>query len=128
MTMPANTTSSGFCFAISVNFTIVLVPVPFPNMGHRSSAAPNVTNIFIVNALACNLATLIMMSVGDQTGVVGGVASGTVGSTCQNIKGSSKVSVGCMPATCLSHPTRQNSTNTVGCDASPCQAKVFFCP
>ncbi|WP_363796953.1 DUF4150 domain-containing protein [Lysobacter firmicutimachus] len=128
MTMPVNTTMTGQCLAISVNMTPPAIPIPYCNIGSRSQAVSTCPHIQICGAPACNLSAIITSSNGDQPGSMGGVASGTVGSTCRNIKGSSKLSLSCMPATCLSHPTLQNSTNTVGSDVSPCQGKVLCTP
>lgn len=126
MTM-VNCSTGGICLAISVNLTPMPLPVPIPyvNIANRCNAIPNVIHILLCGVPTHNMGTVIVVSSGDQPGILGGVASGTVGSTCRNTQGSGKVQLCGMPITCMTHTTLQNSTNTNGAGVSPCQVKVF---
>jgi hypothetical protein len=63
---------------------------------------------------AHNIGTTIPTSMGDTTGVAGGVASGLIMGPARNTKCSVKVFTGGMPATRWLDNTLQNSTNVPG--------------
>ena len=54
------------------------VPIPYPNMGLEPTDVVFVPNVLMTCAPAHNLATMPVMTNGDNAGVATGVASGTV--------------------------------------------------
>lgn len=126
MTM-VNSSTGGICLAISVNLTPMPLPIPIPYViaANRFNAIPNVIHVLICGGPAHNMGTVIAFCVGDQLGICGGMASGTVGSTCRNFQGSRKVYLCGMPITRMTDGTLQNSTNANGAGVSPCQVRVF---
>jgi hypothetical protein len=121
-----NSSAAGANGAISVNLTPPLgVPVAYGNTAQRPQAIPNVSNILITAAPAHNLATVIPVTSGDAPGSMGGVMSGTVGSTSRNINGANTVLLHGMPTTRMTDPTQQNSTNAQGTGTSPSQTHIL---
>ncbi len=104
------------------------LPVPYPNLAMLPTALPPTTSLkhYISNMPAHNLGTTIPMSLGDNAGVLLGVASGTVMGPGRNTVGSVKVITGGTPATKLLSPTLQNSTNIPGMTGVPSQPKVLI--
>lgn len=105
------------------------VPTPFPNIATTQMANPGavVKNVLVGGMPAINQATKIMLSNGNQPGVLGGVSSNKIMGQAQFTKGSSKVMVGGKPAVRVGTPTGQNGApnNTVGAAVSPSQVKVM---
>jgi hypothetical protein len=76
---------------------------------------------------AHNLATSVPLTMGDNAGVNGGVASGLFMGKTTHLKGSVKVLSGGMPATRMLDPTIQNLTNAPGgMTLAPSQVKVMI--
>lgn len=76
---------------------------------------------------AHNMATTIPMSMGDNAGAIGGVASGMMMGPARNIMGSVKVFTGGLPATKMLSPTMQNMTNAPGgMTLAPSQVKILI--
>lgn len=105
------------------------VPVPYPNMAQLLMAIPPTAclNVLIDFMPAHNLATTIPVSNGDEAGVNGGVASGTIMGPARNLMGSTKVIYGGLPATRMLDPAMQNLTNVpAGRTMVPSQFKVII--
>ncbi|MDC9596164.1 DUF4150 domain-containing protein [Xenorhabdus anantnagensis] len=102
------------------------VPVPYPNIAQGTTGVSNALNILFMGCPAHNLATTIPMTTGDNAGVSGGIASGTVMGPSHHVMGANSVLLKGTPATRLSSSTMQNSTNSMGCRIVPSQTKVLI--
>ena len=106
------------------------VPIPYPNTAMLPTANPATAcrKIYLSCMPAHNLGTQIPMSQGDNAGVAGGVASGTVMGPCKHMMGSFGVIYEGMPATKMTSPTGQNgmSLNAPGMTLVPAQFKVMI--
>ncbi|MFP4572352.1 MAG: DUF4150 domain-containing protein [Desulfobacterales bacterium] len=105
------------------------VPIPYPNMAMHAMALPPTTCVkhLISFMPSHNLATTIPTSLGDNSGVAGGVASGLFMGPGRNTKGSMKVIVGGTPATRMLDTALQNSTNVpAGMTLVPDQFKMLY--
>lgn len=104
------------------------IPVPYPNIAQLPMALPPSASLkhLISMMPAHNIGTTIPMSMGDNAGVAGGVASGMMMGPARNTMGSTKVFTGGMPATKWLSPALQNSTNCpAGMSLVPSQFKVM---
>ncbi len=104
------------------------IPVPYPNTAQLPMALPPTASLkhLISMMPAHNIGTTIPMSMGDNAGVAGGVASGMMMGPARNTMGSTKVFTGGMPSTKWLSPALQNSTNCpVGMSLVPSQFKVM---
>ena len=132
--MFANTQMGGMNFAFpDVCLTpspVGPVPIPYPNISLPLTANPGTAckKFFIMCMPAHNMATMVPMSNGDNSGVNMGVASGMVMGPTRHLIGSFTVLFEGMPATKLTHMTGQNgmSPNMVGATLAPCQVKVMI--
>ena len=104
----------------------VPLPIPYPNLALGPMGVPAVYNVLFMCAQAHNLATIIVMTNGDNTGVALGVASGTVMGPSRHLTAAFTVLVGGMPATRLTSVALQNSTNCPGMRLVPSQIKVLL--
>lgn len=102
------------------------VPIPYPNIALGPMGVPAVYNVLFMCAPAHNMATIIVMTNGDNTGVMLGVASGTVMGPARHLTAAFTVLVGGMPATRLTSVALQNSTNCPGMRLVPSQIKVLL--
>lgn len=105
------------------------IPVPYPNIAQLPTALPPTTSLkhLISMMPAHNIGTTIPMSMGDNAGVAGGVASGMMMGPARNTMGSTKVFTGGMPATKWLSPAMQNMTNCpAGMTLVPGQFKVMI--
>lgn len=103
------------------------IPIPYPNMAQLTMAIPNCLKVLITMMPAHNLGTTIPLSSGDEAGVSLGVTSGTIIGPARNLKGSTKVFHGGMPATRMLDTAMQNSTNVPGgMTLVPSQTKVMI--
>lgn len=105
------------------------VPIPYPNFGMKAMAIPPTASIkhLIMFMPSHNIATTIPTSMGDNAGVMMGVASGTVMGPVRNTRCSTKVITGGTPATRMLDNTIQNSTNVPsGMTLVPGQFKVMY--
>ena len=109
---------------------IVPVPVPYPNMATGLTANPATAckKIYLSCMPAHNLMTQIPLSMGDNAGVAGGVASGMMMGPCKHLMGSFGVIYEGTPATKMTSPTGQNgmSLNAPGMTLAPAQFKVMI--
>lgn len=104
----------------------VPVPVAYPNFADGSMAANPVFNVLYASAPAHNLGTIVPSTSGDNSGVVGGVSSGTVMGTSVHTTASFSVLTGGMPTTKLTSQTLQNNANIAGSRLAPSQLKVLL--
>lgn len=107
------------------------VPTPFPNNAQSSMANPATASkkVIIANAPAHNLGTTVMLSMGDNPGVLGGIISQRFMGQCKHIKGSMKVMVQGQPATRMTDQTFQNGmpgNGGPGTTIKPSQFKVLI--
>jgi hypothetical protein len=102
------------------------LPIPYPNIALGPMGVPAVYNVLFMCAPAHNMATTIVMTNGDNTGIALGVASGTVMGPARHLTAAFTVLVGGMPATRLTSIALQNSTNCPGMRLVPSQIKVLL--
>ena len=106
------------------------VPIPYPNLASGITANPATAckKIFLNCMPAHNLQTQIPMSMGDNAGVAGGIASGTVMGPSKHLMGCVGVIYEGAPATKMTNPTGQNgmSLNCPGLTLVPSQFKVMI--
>ena len=87
---------------------VAVVPIPYPNIALRTTAIPNVTNIFTECMPDHNLMTTTPVTNGDQAGLLLGIISSLIMGPSKNLFGSVKVFKDVMPATMMLCPTGQN--------------------
>ncbi len=105
----------------------VPTPIPYPNTAQLMMAVGFNVKHLISMMPAHNLGTSIPLSMGDNAGVNGGVASGMFMGKSSHIKGSMKVFTGGMPSTRMLDSTIQNLTNAPGgMTLAPSQTKVII--
>ncbi len=103
-------------------------PIPYPNLTVRTMALPPTASMkhLITFMPTHHIGTTVPMSMGDNVGVIGGVASGMMMGPARNLRSSMKVITGGMPATRWLDNTLQNSTNAPGMTLVPGQFKVLY--
>lgn len=108
---------------------LVPVPIPYPNIAMGPMAMPLTAalQVMITAMPAHNLATIIMLSMGDNAGINLGLLSGFVMGPSRWLIGSFSVLMGGMPATKLTSMSGQNglSLNAPGVSLVPSQVKVL---
>lgn len=104
----------------------VPVPVPYPNIALSPMGVPAAYNVLFMCTPAHNLATTIVMTNGDNTGVMLGVASGSVMGPSRHVTAAFTVLVAGLPATRMTSVAIQNSTNCPGMRIVPSQVKVLL--
>lgn len=102
------------------------IPTPYPNLALGDSAIPSQTTVFIEAMPAHNLATTNPMTEGDEGGLAGGVASGTDMGPARHLEGANTILYVGAPATRLTSPSLQNSTNAPGARLVPSQTLVLL--
>jgi hypothetical protein len=119
-----------FAFPDCCNTTVgpAVVPLPYPNIALTSVAVPTVYNQFISVMNAHNQLTYGTVSMGDNAGLLLGVASGMTMGPHSTLLGSVKVFTGVAPATKMLAMTGANglSPNMVGATLSPSQLSVLI--
>jgi hypothetical protein len=106
---------------------VVPVPIPYPNIALAPTAIPTQLTTFLTCMPAHNLLTTKPLSLGDQPGVLLGVASGFVMGPVKHAMGSVTMFLGGPPATKMLNPTMQNgmSPNIVGVTLAPTQVTTI---
>jgi hypothetical protein len=104
----------------------VPVPVPYPNIAMGPMGVPAAYNVLFMCTPAHNLSTTVVMTNGDNAGLMTGVASGTVMGPSRHVTAAFTVLVLGMPATRLTSIAIQNSTNCPGVRIVPSQVKVVL--
>lgn len=101
------------------------LPTTYTNTASGAMGTGAAYNVLFSCAPAHNLSTTVSQTNGDNAGVEGGLASGTVMSSSRHTLGANTFLVGGMPASRMTSTTMQNSTNSVGTRVSPSQTKVL---
>jgi hypothetical protein len=101
-------------------------PIPYPNLSMQPMAVPAVYNVLFGGTPAHNMASVVVLSMGDNAGINLGVASGTVMGPTRFLTGAFTVLLRGMPATRMTSLTLQNSTNCPGLTLVPSQFKVMI--
>lgn len=102
------------------------VPLPYPNTSMGPTTAPFCPNILFVAAPAHNLTHPVVVSLGDTTGAIGGVASGTCMQSTRPMTGAFTCLLSGAPATRMTTINIQNSTNAPGMRIVPSQPKILI--
>jgi Toxin PAAR-like domain len=104
------------------------IPIPYPNLTVRAMALPPTASMkhLIMFMPSHHMGTTVPLSMGDNTGVLGGVASAMMMGPARNLRCSVKVITGGMPATRWLDNTLQNNTNAPGLTLVPGQFKVLY--
>ena len=96
-------------------------PIPYPNFGANAIAVPGYFTIMILGMPEMNMASMYVITNGDQAGSMGGVASGTICGPGRPLMGSMVYNVGGMPSWRITAPTLHNVTNAPGFSSVPSQ-------
>ncbi|MFO0610938.1 MAG: S41 family peptidase [Polyangiaceae bacterium] len=100
-----------------------LVPIPYPNMAMNILAAIFSPNIFLTMMPALNMASLIPMTMGDETGAPNVIFKMMGGATV----GNPKIAVNCIPGLNLLCPSYGNlHNNPIGASVVPSITNVLF--
>src|SRR5689334_19009800 len=102
------------------------VPIPYPNISMGPVTVPVCPNILFLCTPAHNLTHPVVVSLGDTTGIIGGVASGTDMNETHPMTGAFTVLLSGAPATRMTTINIQNSTNAPGMRLVPSQPKVIL--
>lgn len=103
------------------------VPIPYPNLDLPFLAVPTQFRTFNSFMPSFNMATVKVMSLGDQPGVLLGVASGLVMGPVRHVLGSFTLFIGGPPTTKMLDMTGHNggSPNIPGMTLAPSQVTVM---
>ncbi len=105
--------------------TPVPVPIPYPNIAIGLMAVGFYPKILLVCMPAHNMATVIVMTNGDNPGIALGVASGMVMGPARHLTAAFTVLYGGIPATRMTSIALQNLTNCPGIRLVPSQPKII---
>src|SRR5437868_2391362 len=92
----------------------VPVPLPYPNISMGPLTIPFCPNILFFGTPAHNMMHPVVFSLGDTTGILGGICSATDMSMTHPLTGAFTVLVDCAPATRMTTINIQNNTNCPG--------------
>ncbi len=101
------------------------IPIPYPNVALGPMTVPAVYNVLMFCAPAHNMFSTVVMTNGDNTGVMLGVASGMVMGPSRRLTAAFTCIVGGAPLTRLTSLGIQNSTNCPGIRLVPSQPTVL---
>jgi hypothetical protein len=101
------------------------IPIPYPNIALGPMTVPAVYNVLMFCAPAHNMFSTVVMTNGDNTGVMLGVASGMVMGPSRRLTAAFTCIVGGAPLTRLTSMGIQNSTNCPGIRLVPSQPNVL---
>jgi hypothetical protein len=101
------------------------VPVPYPNMAMGPMAVPAVYNVLTSYAPTHNLFSTVPVTLGDQPGIMLGVASPMVMGPSRRTTGSFTCITGFAPTQRLTSIGLQNNSNAFGVRVVPSQFKVI---
>lgn len=105
------------------------VPIPYPNVSTGATANPATASMTVLTGCmpSFNMSTEVLLSNGDQAGVMMGVASNMIMGPTEHILGSFTVLTGGAPAQRLTSITGQNgmSMNCPGVTLVPSQVSVL---
>jgi hypothetical protein len=107
----------------------VVTPVPYPNVAVSASTAPVVANVLVECTPALNMTSKGLVSMGDEAGVLMGVASHMMSGQTSYDVGCFTIMVGGAQAQRLTSVTGQNCMgvlpNSVGACIAPSQTTVL---
>ena len=101
------------------------VPIPYPNIALGPMGLGFDPKVLWMCMPAHNMATMPMLTNGDNAGLATGVASGTVMGPARTVTGAFTVIVGGMPLARLTSMTIQNNTNAPGAKIVPSVTNVL---
>ena len=97
------------------------IPAPFPNFGNNAMAQPGYYTIMINCMPELNVASMYLITNGDEAGTMGGVASGVIMGPGRCTQPSMAVFVGGVPVWRTTAMTIQNLSNAPGVTSVPSQ-------
>lgn len=103
-----------------------IAPIPYPNISTTLMGIPTVPNILIDGMPAQNMLSMVTFSQGDDTGVLGGVASGMEMGPTIPLLGAETVLANGIPMTRLTSTNIQNMTNCPGATITPSQVTMLL--
>lgn len=103
----------------------VAAPIPYPNFGMGPMAVPAAYNILLFFTPAHNMFSTVPITLGDQPGVMLGVASGLVMGPSRRLTAAFTCITGYAPLTRMTSFGLQNNTNCPGIRLVPSQPKVI---
>jgi hypothetical protein len=101
-------------------------PLPYPNTAPLPMASKFCPKVLLGGAPAHNLGTEVVMSIGDNAGVTGGVVSNKVMNKMNYVVGATTVLICSKPAVRMTSPTKHNDGNCVGVTIVVAQFKVII--
>lgn len=102
------------------------VPLVAVNIALESMGVPFCVKVMWDGTPAHNLGTHVPLTMGDEPGVMGGVASGMIKGPTTALTASNTVLVCGLPATRVASTYLQNGVNAVGVMLAPSQLKVLI--
>lgn len=103
------------------------VPIPYPDLGLNMQAAPFSPFVSIAFVPATNMASLKVMTSGDEAGTLGGLVTGMIKGPGKTTIGNPIVFVTGLPAESLLNPTSGNMMNApVGAQIVPSVVNVLY--
>lgn len=100
------------------------VPIPYVNTAQTPLANPTALKVLICGSPALNKGSKIAVSMGDNSGVVGGMVSNSFMGECEFVMASFKVKFQGKPAVRQLDSVKSNKGNTFGSLLTPSQVKV----
>lgn len=100
------------------------VPIPYPNMAQTTLANPTSLKVLVCGSPALTKSSKIPTSMGDTSGTVGGVVSGSFMGECTFTTASLKVKFEGKPVLRQMDAAKSNKGNCFGAIMAPSQAKV----
>ena len=97
------------------------IPAPFPNIANNALALPGYFTIMINCMPELNVASMYLITNGDEAGMMGGVASGMIMGPGRCMLPSMAVFVGGVPVWRTTAMTIQNMSNAPGVTSVPSQ-------
>ena len=101
------------------------IPVPYPNMAPFATVNPVTAKVLVTGSPAICQGSQTPMTVGDQAGLNGGIASGTVGGPGQFPVGSGCVQFEGKAPVRMGDPTEHNNRNAFSAVLTPSQLVVM---
>ncbi|MCB2188049.1 MAG: DUF4150 domain-containing protein [Deltaproteobacteria bacterium] len=103
------------------------IPIPYPNITMPMTAVPAAYTILVFGGPAHNMSSEPPVSMGDNTGLLGGLVSAMDMGPTRHMLGAFTCLLDGMPATRLGDMTGQNGElpNSVGASLVPCQVSVL---
>ncbi len=103
------------------------IPVPYPNIGLNMQSAPFSPFVSIAFMPATNMATMKVMTTGDEAGAMGGLITGAIKAPGKTTMGNPLVFVTGLPGECLLTPTSGNMMNApIGAQIVPSVVHVTY--